>query len=153
MRQCYHLISADCYKFWTVETVGVHYLATFGRIGTKGQTQTKTFHSEYAAREKANEMIDEKIGKGYLRVGDNDYPGASKELLASLNGKKVKEVVREVVREVEKTVSILEVPDNFDVIGHATEDAIYRKIRPSEKALDNMAFLVKEYLGLNVQAK
>ena len=35
----------------------------------------------------------------------------------------------------------------LDDLGHYTGEAIRNDIRPSERALDNMAFLVKKYLG------
>ena len=37
----------------------------FGRIGTGGQTKTKSFADESAAREHADSLIEEKTGKGY----------------------------------------------------------------------------------------
>jgi predicted DNA-binding WGR domain protein len=49
VRKCFQLIEGNHYKFWTVEVVGNHYLATFGRIGTQGQTQVKTFGTEFEA--------------------------------------------------------------------------------------------------------
>lgn len=86
MRQCFELIDAKHSKFWTVETIGPHYLATFGRIGTAGQTQVKSLGTARQAEEKAEEMIAEKIRKGYRRVGDNDHNGASASLRRSLTG-------------------------------------------------------------------
>jgi predicted DNA-binding WGR domain protein len=41
----------------------------FGRIGTAGQTQTKTFSSADAAQKAADKLIAEKTGKGYVEVG------------------------------------------------------------------------------------
>jgi predicted DNA-binding WGR domain protein len=84
MRQCFQLIGAGHNKFWTVEVVGKHYLATFGKIGTHGQTQVKTFGTAREAMDKADAMIDEKTRKGYRRVGNDAHPGAQRALLTSL---------------------------------------------------------------------
>jgi predicted DNA-binding WGR domain protein len=82
MKRCFQLIAGNHYKFWTVEVIGRHYCATFGRIGTEGQTQIKTLGSEAAALEKAEEMIEQKLGKGYREAGL--FPGVSAALVASL---------------------------------------------------------------------
>ena len=84
MRRCFELIGGQHQKFWVCEIVGTHYLATFGRIGTNGQTQVKTFKTASEATRKALAMIDEKTGKGYVEVRGDQWPGASETLLASL---------------------------------------------------------------------
>ena len=38
----------------------------FGRIGTNGQTQTKTFGDADAAQKHADKLIEEKTEKGYV---------------------------------------------------------------------------------------
>ena len=85
-RDCYELVDGIHSKFWTVEVVGNHYLATFGRIGTQGQTQVKTFSSSFDAKCKANDMCREKRLKGYVQVESDTHPGAKPALLASLAG-------------------------------------------------------------------
>lgn len=87
MRKCFQLIGGSHYKFWTVEVYDNHYLATFGRIGTEGQTQVKTFSTNGQALAKALDMIDEKTNKGYRAVGQGEHPGAKPQLLALLSGK------------------------------------------------------------------
>ena len=84
-RQCYELIGDGHRKFWSVEVHGLHYLATYGRIGTQGSTQVKTFSSAGQARDKALAMISEKTGNGYVRVNDTKHPGAPAALVASLS--------------------------------------------------------------------
>jgi predicted DNA-binding WGR domain protein len=84
VKECYQLISGGYKKFWTVEVVGCHYLVTFGRIGTDGQTQVKTFNRENEAQFAARKMANEKCRKGYVRCGDNSHPGAKVALLQSL---------------------------------------------------------------------
>ena len=55
-------------KFWEAAIQENKLIVRYGRIGTKGQVQLKTFEdAEKAAREK-EKMIKEKTGKGYVRI-------------------------------------------------------------------------------------
>lgn len=40
----------------------------YGRIGTAGQTQTKTFSDEARATREVQKLIAEKVKKGYFEV-------------------------------------------------------------------------------------
>ena len=53
-------------KFWIVELNGASHSVHFGRIGTVGQTKTKSFGSADEARVEAEKLIREKSGKGYV---------------------------------------------------------------------------------------
>ncbi|MCW1912801.1 WGR domain-containing protein [Luteolibacter sp. GHJ8] len=55
-------------KFWAVAQEGPSLVIRFGRIGTKGQAQTKTFADEARALREMNKLIAEKTGKGYVEV-------------------------------------------------------------------------------------
>jgi predicted DNA-binding WGR domain protein len=55
-------------KFWEIATDGQKIVIRFGRIGTKGQTQVKTFDSVEAAIKEKEKMIKEKLAKGYIRL-------------------------------------------------------------------------------------
>src|SRR5262245_51378054 len=82
LKQCFELINDQHRKFWTVEVYGLMYFATFGRIGTKGQTQVKTFATNFEAMDQARDMIDEKTNKGYRQVDAVKHPGVSPIMLA-----------------------------------------------------------------------
>jgi predicted DNA-binding WGR domain protein len=60
------------HKFWAVhvkEVRGVWYLMRkWGKIDTKGQSMTETYKSEYEARNRKRELIDEKLAKGYVAL-------------------------------------------------------------------------------------
>jgi DNA ligase-1 len=56
-------------KFWEVEVQDVTVTVRFGRNGTCGQTQTKTFPTEAAARKHADTLVRAKTGKGYVEAG------------------------------------------------------------------------------------
>lgn len=56
-------------KFWAVAQEGNSVHIRFGRIGTSGQTQVKTFADEARAAREMAKLIAEKTGKGYVEVG------------------------------------------------------------------------------------
>ena len=84
LKRCFELIGGGHRKFWTVEVVGRNYLCTFGRIGTKGQTQVKTFDYNEAAESYARKMIREKLDKGYMETAKTAHPGAAGDLIKRL---------------------------------------------------------------------
>lgn len=53
-------------KFWEVSVEGCDVTVRYGRIGTNGQTRTKSFADEDAAQANAEKLIVEKTGKGYV---------------------------------------------------------------------------------------
>src|ERR1041384_8850743 len=59
-------MDAKSSKFWNIELNGSSFNVTYGRIGTEGQTQTKSFDSEEKASKEAERLIKEKLGKGYV---------------------------------------------------------------------------------------
>jgi len=56
-------------KFWSVAQEGTSLQIRFGRIGTNGQGQVKTFADEARASREMAKLIAEKTGKGYIEVG------------------------------------------------------------------------------------
>ena len=54
------------HKFWKIELDGSSHTVTFGRVGTAGQTQTKDFGTEDAARKAYDKLVAEKTKKGYV---------------------------------------------------------------------------------------
>ena len=55
-------------KFWEVEVVGDEVTTRWGRIGTAGQSKSKTYASESAARLDADAQLAKKLKGGYLEV-------------------------------------------------------------------------------------
>jgi predicted DNA-binding WGR domain protein len=55
-------------KFWAVSQDGVSLHIRFGRIGTTGQVQVKTFADEARAAREMVKLIAEKTGRGYSEV-------------------------------------------------------------------------------------
>jgi uncharacterized protein (TIGR02996 family) len=56
------------HKFWTIEVQGTSFTVTYGKIGTAGQTQTKSWPTEEKAKAEAEKLIKEKTGKGYTET-------------------------------------------------------------------------------------
>jgi predicted DNA-binding WGR domain protein len=61
-------------KFWEVEVAGSSLAVRFGRIGGKGQTQTKPFAGPAAAEKERDKLVGEKTRKGYVEVGGGSPP-------------------------------------------------------------------------------
>ena len=55
-------------KFWEITVQGTEATVRFGRIGTAGQSNVKTFADSSAATKHAEKLINEKLGKGYREV-------------------------------------------------------------------------------------
>jgi predicted DNA-binding WGR domain protein len=67
--QRFELEEGTSSKFWEVEASGTELTVRFGRIGTQGQTKTRTFSDGPAAIKERDKLIKEKTGKGYSEVG------------------------------------------------------------------------------------
>ncbi len=59
-------MDAKSSKFWTIEVNGCQHTVTYGRIGSAGQSSTKTFPKDEAALKDAEKLIKEKLAKGYV---------------------------------------------------------------------------------------
>ncbi len=46
-------------KFWNVEVSGKSFTVTYGKTGTAGTSQTKTFDSEEKCRKEAEKLLSE----------------------------------------------------------------------------------------------
>jgi uncharacterized protein (TIGR02996 family) len=55
-------------KFWNIELAGNKVTVTYGRVGTTGQTQTKSFATPALARTEHDKLVAEKLKKGYVET-------------------------------------------------------------------------------------
>jgi len=62
----FEFIGGGSSKFWRATVAGNQFTVHYGRIGTNGQTLTKTFATEADAQREANKLIAEKLRKGYV---------------------------------------------------------------------------------------
>ncbi len=59
---------AKSHKFWSIEVTGTSFTVTYGKVGTAGQTSTKSFPTPEKAQAEADKLIREKTGKGYVEM-------------------------------------------------------------------------------------
>jgi predicted DNA-binding WGR domain protein len=64
----FHCSEGAAHKFWTVGVDGGTQTVRWGRIGTAGQEQTKTFDTADAAQDATAKLIAAKVKKGYVEV-------------------------------------------------------------------------------------
>jgi DNA ligase 1 len=64
-KRYFEFVEGASSKFWEVSVSGSELTTRWGRIGTDGQSKTKTFASPDAARTEADKLIAEKTDKGY----------------------------------------------------------------------------------------
>jgi DNA ligase-1 len=62
----FEFVEGGSAKFWEISTTGNDVCVRFGRIGTKGQTQTKSFGDADAAAKHVEKLVSEKTKKGYV---------------------------------------------------------------------------------------
>jgi DNA ligase-1 len=68
MKRRFEFVEGNSAKFWEISTNGADVSVTFGRLGTNGQTQTKTLPDAEAAAKHVDKLIGEKTKKGYQEV-------------------------------------------------------------------------------------
>ncbi|HSQ55226.1 MAG TPA: DNA ligase [Gemmata sp.] len=62
----FEFVDESSSKFWEIWMNGTDVTTRWGRIGTAGQTKTKTFADEAKAKKEYDKLLAEKIGKGYV---------------------------------------------------------------------------------------
>jgi predicted DNA-binding WGR domain protein len=64
----FEFVGGTSSKFWEIAVQGAEVTVRFGRIGTQGQTQEKSFPSADDANKHADKLIAEKTRKGYSEI-------------------------------------------------------------------------------------
>jgi uncharacterized protein (TIGR02996 family) len=62
-------------KFWNIDLQGARFTVTFGKVGTKGQTQKKDFPDAAKAKQAHDKLVAEKLGKGYVETTAGQQQG------------------------------------------------------------------------------
>ncbi|MCL2325918.1 MAG: WGR domain-containing protein, partial [Proteobacteria bacterium] len=75
----YELIEGTSSKFWEIELTGSSFTTTYGKIGTSGQSATKSFDSDEKARKEHDKIVAEKVKKGYKAVGTKEQSESKKD--------------------------------------------------------------------------
>lgn len=61
--------SGNSSKFWEIGLDGAEFTVRWGKLGTAGQEQVKSFANEAAAQKEHDKLLAEKLKKGYQEVG------------------------------------------------------------------------------------
>jgi predicted DNA-binding WGR domain protein len=77
MKQTFVYSDEKSNKFWSIEVMGNCFTVTFGKVGTAGQTQKKSFVDEAACKKEADKLIAEKTKKGYIKQGEGSEDKAA----------------------------------------------------------------------------
>lgn len=72
----FELVEGTSSKFWEIDLDGSSFTVTWGRIGTAGQTQTKSFDSAEKSQKEHDKLVAEKTKKGYLEVEGASNPSS-----------------------------------------------------------------------------
>jgi uncharacterized protein (TIGR02996 family) len=56
------------HKFWSIEVKDTYYQVNFGKVGSAGQIQRKTFATAAEAQAEMDKLIKEKLKKGYVET-------------------------------------------------------------------------------------
>ncbi|HEY1101338.1 MAG TPA: WGR domain-containing protein, partial [Myxococcota bacterium] len=64
----FELVEGSSSKFWSIELTGSSFTVVYGRIGTAGTTQEKTFDDDAKAKKEYDKLVAEKTKKGYAEV-------------------------------------------------------------------------------------
>ncbi len=75
---------ARSHKFWSIDVQGTSFTVTYGKVGTAGQVQTKSFASPEKAQAEADKLIKEKLKKGYAEVGPKPSTSEADALEAAI---------------------------------------------------------------------
>lgn len=70
MKKYLKYIDGNSDKFWQIEVTGLEYTVTYGKNGTSGTSQTKSFASDEECLKSAEKILAEKVKKGYSETGD-----------------------------------------------------------------------------------
>ncbi|MBK7402753.1 MAG: DUF4132 domain-containing protein [Myxococcales bacterium] len=70
----YEFVEGTSSKFWQIDLNGPSFTTTFGRIGSSGQTSTKSFATDAKAQAEYDKLIAEKTKKGYQLVSGGSPP-------------------------------------------------------------------------------
>jgi predicted DNA-binding WGR domain protein len=68
MKRTFEFLDGKSAKFWEIELQGASHTVRYGKLGTKGQSSTKSFATADKAKQDADKQIASKVKKGYVEV-------------------------------------------------------------------------------------
>lgn len=131
-------------KFWEIELSEHTYTVTYGKIGTDGQSKTKTFDTPEKANKGAEKLIAQKIKKGYQEPpsSKNNKPLKSnfKETFKYLTYEEASEEVKGLLKYIEGDCETILYFENNVVLNEDLNYDFFQKF--SEKENINFQFIV-----------
>ncbi|WP_281232516.1 DUF6493 family protein [Flavobacterium gelatinilyticum] len=85
MKKTLKYIDGNSDKFWEIEVTGTSYTVTYGKNGTSGTTQTKSFGSDEECLKMAEKILAEKVKKGYSETGEVDATSKPKSAKSKIS--------------------------------------------------------------------
>src|SRR5262245_26756138 len=79
-KRTFEFVEGSSNKFWEVWVDGAELTTRWGRIGTNGQSKTKSFASSDKAAVERDKLIAEKVGKGYRETISNADAAANADV-------------------------------------------------------------------------
>lgn len=80
----YEFAQGTSSKFWEIQLDGTDVVTTYGKIGSKGKSSTKSFGSAKDAQKEHDKLVQQKTKKGYVRAGDAGGAAEGKERIVGL---------------------------------------------------------------------
>jgi predicted DNA-binding WGR domain protein/cell wall assembly regulator SMI1 len=108
-------------KFWEVKVEGVTLITSWGRIGTNGQSKTKTFASSTEAQAEYDKLIREKTREGYREVGSPGVPKTAAATAPQAAGDEPREALTSALQKVDAAMSKADRPGHAKLRAGATE--------------------------------
>jgi len=71
-------------KFWEIRLDGTDVVTTYGKIGSKGKSSTKSFGSAAAAQKEHDKLVKQKTKKGYVLANASGGAPSSRERIVGL---------------------------------------------------------------------
>ncbi|HEU0125251.1 MAG TPA: WGR domain-containing protein, partial [Flavobacterium sp.] len=70
MKKSLKYIDGTSDKFWEINVTGFEFTVTYGKNGTAGTSQTKSFATDEECLKIAEKLVAEKLKKGYSESGE-----------------------------------------------------------------------------------
>ncbi|WP_081099191.1 ankyrin repeat domain-containing protein [Leptospira weilii] len=123
-------------KFWNIEVSGKSFTVTYGKTGTAGQTQTKTFGSEEECQKEAKKLLQEKLKKGYA---EGVFPKDTRSSAKNTSSRTVSSMEKNFPISGDSYVSkkIKEFVASAETALRAKKPTVFRRISETLKNLDS----------------
>lgn len=141
MKKHLQYIDGTSDKFWQIETTGNSYTVVYGRNGTVGQTQIKSFDTEDACIKAAEKLVTEKTKKGYSEDGQ---VADAKVAMPKTKAASDKQVVLDEYDEIVKSAAIACLLPFLEEKSRGHTEALKKQIRKAKSYWMNYVDLSKD---------